>query len=203
VHIYGILQLGTITNVETVLTGLASTYATISSLSAYVKTSLANTFSALQTFSSGISVTGGITLPSTTMTVPTTNQIGYQTKHTATSTTRNNGSTTFGTLTLSPIGSVWLINANTIFYSATGLGELDFSVMVGTTWDNLNLNVSIPTIGRFCAANVPAYNYQGASVCGTYTVVSGSQTICYGCYLSVNGGAQTNGTTQMTATRIA
>ena len=137
------------------------------------------------------------------MTVPTTNQIGYQMKHTATSTSRNNGATTFGTLTLSPIGSVWLINANTIFYSGNGMPELDFSVMVGTTWDNSNLNVSIPTIGRFCATNVPSYNYQGASVCGTYTVVSGSLTICYGCYLNINAGAQTNGTTQMTATRIA
>ena len=121
VHIYGLLQLGNIANVETVLTGLSSTYATISSLSsylttatatstyatisslsAYVKTSLANTFSALQTFSSGISITGGITLPSSTMTAPTSNQIGCLTKNTYGSSTIAYQQQNLGSITLSP-----------------------------------------------------------------------------------------------------
>ena len=87
-----------------------STYATISSLSAYVKSSLANTVSALQTFSNGISVTGGIGVPSATMTAPAVNQIGYTTSVTS-ATAQTTGRYTYGSLTLSPVGSVWIVNA--------------------------------------------------------------------------------------------
>ena len=122
VHIYGLLQLGTITNVETVLTGLASTYATISSLSAYVKTSLANTFSALQTFSAGIG------LPTYTLSqMSTSGTIGHTIPIYATATVSspaNNLFNSFGSFVL-PTAGVWLISVNIKFQfgsAPTGCG---------------------------------------------------------------------------------
>ena len=203
VHIYGLLQLGTITNVETVLTGLASTYATISSLSAYVKTSLANTFSALQTFSSGISITGGIGVPSSTMTAPAVNQIGYQIKSSS-SPACNAGATTLGTITLSPVGSVWLINANTVIICGnTTVAYALFEVQTGTTWThNNNQAPTITTIGKCSCWNTPAYINIDLSLCGTYSVTTGNQTLCFGIYVSTSASGFTP-FTYITATRIA
>ena len=100
------------TNVETVLTGLASTYATISSLSAYVKTSLTNTFSALQTFSAGIELPSS----SSTMTAPASNQIGYVITSSSlvdgATLTSKNTAYILGSITLNgPINSVWAVSS--------------------------------------------------------------------------------------------
>jgi hypothetical protein len=55
---------------------------------------------------------GGVVLPTTTMTARTETQIGYQKSTTkATGTITSNSDTQFGTITLSPIGSVWILQA--------------------------------------------------------------------------------------------
>ena len=174
----------------------------ISGLSS-ISLSAANTWSALQTFSSGISITGGIGVPSTTMTAPTSTQIGYQSKITGTGSGLGSGSFTFGTITLSPVGSVWLINANVVLYtSGQSLTLMTFDIQLGSTWSNGSPSApGISTLGKTCLYTVPTYTYASTSICGSYTVTTGNQTLCFGAYLS--GTTNVNPTSYLTATRIA
>ena len=225
VHIYGLLQLGNIANVETVLSGLSSTYATISSLSSYatisslssylttatasstyatitsladyVKTSVANTFTAKQTFNAGIG------LNSATISAPTANMIGYQMTSKYATTTIANGTQTFGSLTLSPIGSVWIVNANIVpRHPNFGMTLFDFSVQVGATYAYTDLT-TLQTIGRFVTCGTPSGYTSASTLCGTYTVETGKQTICYGAVLNTSQTSLTIVGACMTATRIA
>ena len=144
-HIYGLLQLGTITNVETVLTGLASTYATISSLSAYVKSSVANTFSALQTFSNGIGIPSTYTQPSTA------NQIGhtltYYSGAVATVAFTNLAIVSLGSMTL-PAG-VWMLTTTYYLWESSLIPYQFMGLGTGTTNGNFTYYTSSANMTTF------------------------------------------------------
>ena len=100
---------------------------------------------------------------------------------------------------MSPIGSVWMVNANVLFTSTTAATDAHMAIQVGTTFSfpTSNQNFGGATSNRTVAS---ANGYMNVSGC--YTVVSGAQTLCYGGYF--NSTASINfGTICMTATRIA
>ena len=200
--------MGTITNVETVLTGLASTYATISSLSAYVKSSLTNTFSALQTFSSGISVTGGIGLPSSTMTAPASNQIGYSVQVSSTAGPSQGSQTLcyFTPAQLAPVGSVWIVNANINCLANGNIQLQQFGCQTSlsnTGWTNGAQGATGIGISMTSDTTYSSQRSQ-QSVCGTFANTTASTyLLCGFAWFSSNGGATMTQQTYMTATRIA
>ena len=197
-HIYGNLQLGAITNVESILTSLGSTYATISSLSAYVKTNLTNTFSALQTFNAGIG------LPSSTMTAPASNQIGYIISSSslvagATITTKQTAYT-LGSITLNgPVNSVWMVASQFGLASASGsLSTGHWGINLGSSWSfatNLyGITTMTPTTNPF-----EYYNTSYATVVQPAT----NQVITLGAYINPGGAGVQIKCWGITATRIA
>ena len=68
-----------------------------------------------------------------------------------------------------------------------------------TSYNTSNQKFGAQTNAASVQANLPIF----MSVSGMYTVASGAQTICYGCWFNTSSTSVTLGTTCMTATRIA
>ena len=134
------------------------------------------------------------------MTAPSTNQIGYQTFTKLAATSVPNNGNTFGTLTLSPVGSVWYVNANIYATSAQVMQGTQLTIQVGTTY---TYNSAHQSIGGQYFTNANASTAVLMSVSGIYTVETGKQTICYGAWFYTSATTITMGQTCMTATRIA
>ena len=81
------------------------------------------------------------------------------------------------------------------------ISYIRFSVQQGTAY--AYAGTAIPTIGQIDYGQI--YNGSqmfSSTLCGTYTVETGKQTICFGATL-VTGGTVSINKIQMTATRIA
>jgi hypothetical protein len=183
----------------------SSTYATITSLADYVKTSIANTFTAKQTFNAGIG------LPSTTITAPAVNQIGYthQIQFAGASIASGNDRLlcSLSPTNLAPVGSVWMITGN-VFIKSTGNVQMQiFGAQIqanATSW--ANFNTFMPTIGCTLYSNTFYTNQPShQSISGVYTNTSASNFINIGvcCFTNGAGNCVTISSANLMATRIA
>jgi hypothetical protein len=190
---------------------------------------VANTWTAIQTFNqppvmSGASITtstiptsaivggGGVVLPTTTMTARTETQIGYQKKLIISSGSYpalGGNAYTFGSFELSPIGSVWIVNAEINFNGGTNSTQLAYctwGVRAYSSGNNFNGGLGTLVCGHAFAFQSQNTFFNGANTqmtaCGAHVVGASTNHLNFGHYITYSNNVF-NGSGFMIATRIA
>ena len=195
---------------------------------------IANTWTAIQIFNqppvmSGASITastipasaivGGVggssALPTDTMTTRTATQIGYQiTTNIGGNINANYTSYTLGNLTLSPVGSIWVVSYQINFTNSnSNMTYIEMNCQVGTTWETgshkYNAGAHVCGLVDFSGLGNGSIllgnysypkSYEGSNV---YVVGASGQNLCFGIRCSTNTGGNISTTGVLTATRIA
>ena len=156
-------------------------------------------------------INGGISvsLPTTTMTARTATQIGYQlsVKNTSNPTLTMSSDNQLCTLTLSPVGSVWIVTGGFTFSSSSVLNYCGFGVQEGTNFSVFNYSPGNQSQLYFESETYNSSTLQANSPNHAFSCVyvvssNANGKITLGCYPGINGGSTLN-QAWMNATRIA